>query len=85
MPYLSDMPRPVDRSFMVDGMIHRTDETMIYINIVGPHNYELEEALECIYVDDRREFELVSVKRERNYVGACVCMLELVKKEDTIK
>lgn len=82
--YITDLPRAVDKSFI--DFPHKTDETMIYINIVGIYNYELEEALDCMYMDSRRDFELISIKRDRQYIGACLVMKpKEVRKEETTK
>ena len=48
MGYINDLPNAIDKSF-VDGLINKSDETMIYINICGPFKSELEEAFNSIY------------------------------------
>lgn len=73
MGYINDLPNAVDKSF-VDGIINKSDETMIYINVCGPFNSELEEALNAIYFDNTREFELIQIKRLDKFMGALIAM-----------
>lgn len=71
--YISELPPRIDMSF-VDGFLNKSDETIIQITIAGPYNYELEEALDCIYMDHKRTFELVQIKRSREFIGAMIIM-----------
>ena len=73
MPHLTELERSKMERF-VDALCRSTDETLIYINIGGNNPLELEEALNALYVDNTRQFELVEVKRARNLIGVLVCM-----------
>ena len=84
MVYVKELPRAVDKTF-VDGIVNKSDETMIYITIAGGWQVELEEALDCLYVDHRREFELIDVKRNRGLIGALIAMKHKKKYSDSDK
>ena len=84
MVYVKELPRAVDKTF-VDGIVNKSDETMIYITIAGGWQVELEEALDCLYVDHRREFELIDVKRNRGLIGALIVMKHKKKYSDSDK
>ena len=60
---------------VADTLSHQPPaETLIYIHIGGSSQLELEEALDCIYFDDKRTFKLVEIKRAFNLVSALVVM-----------
>jgi hypothetical protein len=73
MSYISDLPHSVDTSW-VDNIYRKSDDTIIYITIAGPWQVELEEALDCLYLDNKRSFELIQLKKEQRYIGACIAM-----------
>lgn len=73
MVYLNSMPFARDTTW-VDGLTNKSDNTIVYITICGPYLAELYEALDCIYVDDKRDFELLHMKSENKYLGACIAM-----------
>lgn len=52
-------------------------DTLVYINIGGRNQVELEEALDSIYFDDSRNFKLVDIKRSNNLVSALVVLEKL--------
>lgn len=79
MESIADLPQSVDKSW-VDGITNQSKETIVYITICGPWHCELVEALDCIYFDNKRKFELVTIKKDNKYVGACVAMKD--KKND---
>lgn len=49
-------------------------DTLIYIHIGGETQQELNEALDCLFFDDRRTFKLVDLKHMNNLVSALVVL-----------
>lgn len=73
MVYLDELPYAKDMTW-VDGFTRKSDDTIIYITICGGWHAELLEAMDCLYLDNKREFELIQMKTENKYLGACVMM-----------
>lgn len=73
MTYLRELKQSVDKTW-VDGIFNKSNETILYITIAGPWQAELLECLDCIYLDNKREFELIQLKNGVRFVGACVAM-----------
>ena len=79
MTYISELEMGRDRTW-IDGITNKSNETILYITICGHWNSELLEALDCIYLDHKREFELITLKKEMKYIGACIVMKPETKK-----
>ena len=77
MPHISELEMSRFDKF-VDSMT-RADptETLIYINIGGAYDSELEQALNAIYFDNTRKFELVEIKRSKGLIGVLVGMKQI--------
>lgn len=73
MPSIPGLPKAIDTSW-VDGITRKSDDTILYITICGDWHSELLECLDCLYLDDKREFELIQLKKENRYIGICVAM-----------
>lgn len=73
MVYLHELPYARDMTW-VDGLTRKSDETIIYVTICGPWQADLLEAMDCLYLDNKREFELIQMKTENRYLGACIVM-----------
>ena len=73
MPHITELEKSRMDKF-VDALCRNTDETLIYISIGGNNPSELEEALNAMYMDNTRVFELVEIKRSRTIIGVLVCM-----------
>lgn len=83
MTYVSDLPNATDTSW-VDGITNKSDETIIYITIAGNWHSELLEALDCLYLDNKRKFELIQLKKQPRFIGACIAMKhERISREET--
>jgi len=60
---------------VADTLSHQPPaETLVYIHIGGNSVDELEDALDCIYFDDRRNFKLVEIKRSFQLISALIVM-----------
>lgn len=73
MPSIHNLPMAIDTTW-VDGIINKSDDTIIYITICGDWHTELLECLDCLFLDNKREFELIQLKKENRYIGICVAM-----------
>lgn len=73
MPYLQNLER-VGIQFSDALSREESGETVIYIHVGGKYDTELKEALECIYFDNTRDFRLVDIKNNRNFLSAMVIM-----------
>lgn len=58
----------------VDGIITKSEDTILYITICGNWQGEVLDALDCLWLDNKREFELIQLKKENRYIGVCVAM-----------
>ena len=82
MGYISDLPHATDTSW-VDGLINKSGNTTLYITIAGDWHAELVECLDCLYLDNKRQFELIQLKKEPRFIAACISMMPIVKREET--
>jgi hypothetical protein len=48
--------------------------TLLHIHIGGKYASEMEELLDCLVLDTKREFRLVGLKRQPNLISALVSM-----------
>lgn len=48
--------------------------TLLHIHIGGKYTSEMEELLDCLVLDNKREFKLVGLKRQPNLISALVSM-----------
>lgn len=74
MSYLSQLEKKKLTNFSETLSPYPSEETMIYINIGGQNPVDLQEALDSIYFDDQREFNLVEVKKQPYIISALVVM-----------
>ena len=74
MSYCSDLERRKLTNFSHTVSPYPSDETLIYINIAGQNNEEIQSAFDCIYFDDKRKFNIVDIKTQNFIMSALVVM-----------
>jgi hypothetical protein len=77
MSYLTELERRQITNFSETITPYPPEQTTIYIHIGGQNFKELEEALDCIYFDNKRSFNIVDIKKQPHLVSALVVMKSL--------
>ena len=74
MTYLKNLNKSVMNN-LSECLSHiPSNDTLIYIHIGGARDDELETALDCIFLDDRRIFRLVDIKKQPHLISALVVL-----------
>lgn len=74
MSYITELEKALPSNFSDTITKRPNEDTVICINIAGDNIQDLEDALDCIYFDDRRKFKLVEVKKQPFFISALVLM-----------
>lgn len=73
--FIGNLKRSSMEKFTDALVVSPPDETLIYINIGGSNPFDLQEALDSLFVDSSsRDFELVDIKKQNTLIGVLLCM-----------
>lgn len=74
MPSVSELAQREISNFTNTISPYAPEEVLIYINVGGQNVEELEQAFDCIWFDDRRQFNVVDIKKQPHLLSALVVM-----------